>query len=91
MNKFVIINDELRLGDVNDFKELTDEEAQNIKCKGHWKIDRGDKQIFFYGNLKPIDLYIIMGIKKCGFYTPMIQGYRWMFSDQSNPKDYIEI
>lgn len=92
MNKFVIINEELRLGDVNDFTDLIGENTEEeVKSSGFWKIDKRAKQVFFYGGLKPNDLSVLGKVKNSGFYSPLIQGYRWLFSEDFDPMEYIDI
>ena len=92
MNKFVVINEELRLGDVNDFDELIGENTEEeVKSSGLWKIDRGAKQVFFYGGLTPNDLNVLGKVKNSGFYSPSIQGYRWLFSEDLVPMEYIDV
>ena len=91
MNLFIVVNDELRLceikddlcqGDITDFKDLIGENTfKEVKSAGYWKIDKGAKQISFYGGLKPKDLDALGKVKNCGFYSPLIQGYRWLFSE----------
>lgn len=94
MSKFVVINEELRIDDVKDFDELIgDNSEEQVKSKGFWKIDKGAKQILFYGGLKPKDLNVLSTVKNSGFYTPLIQGYRWIFSEdfEFDSMQYIDI
>jgi len=94
MNIFVIVNDELRLGDVKHSQELIGENTdQEVRSVGYWKIDKGAKQVFFYGGLKPKDYTALENIKKCGFYSPLISGYRWLFSEDNewDNMEYIDI
>ena len=92
MNLFVVVNDELRLGDVMHLRDLVGENTeQEVKSAGNWKIDKGSKQIYFYGGLKPKDLDVLGEVKKCGFYSPIIQGYQWLFSEDLDNMKYILI
>lgn len=94
MKKFIIVNDELRLGDVKDIKELIGENTdEEIKSRGYWNIDKGAKQISFYGGLRPNDYDVLEKVKNCGFYSPLIQGYRWLFSEdfEFDSMQYIDV
>jgi len=94
MKKFVIVNDELRLGDVKDIKELIGENTdKEVKSQGDWMIDKGAKQISFYGGLRPKDLDALAKVKNSGFYSPLIIGYRWLFSEdfEFDSMQYIDV
>lgn len=85
MKKFVVINDELRLGDVDDIKDLIGENTDSVKMSGTWEIDKKNNNVFFYGEEKPSDVGILKHIKKEGFYSPLILGYNWLVSDLNVP------
>ena len=63
------------------FRVVGENTFKEVKSAGYWKIDKGAKQISFYGGLKPKDLDVLGKVKNCGFYSPLIQGYRWLFSE----------
>jgi hypothetical protein len=90
MNKFVVVNDELRIGNVDSFENLYEKDKEEIKCKGHCKIIHRRKIVNFYNPIIDDTFEILRKIKLQGFYTPEIQGYKWTFSEAPSYVDYTE-
>jgi len=89
MKQFVIINDELRLGDVEDVKELIgDSNDTDVKSKGLWRVNYYKKIVYFFGAVEPSNIEVFKDIKNRGFYSPSIKGFTWLFSELNEPIVY---
>ena len=77
MKDFVVINDELRIGDI-DFTQLNKNE---IRCKGTCILDRARKQITFFSVQEEDPFKIIRDVKLKGFYTPEIANFKWYYGE----------
>ena len=90
--KFVVINDELRFSNSNDYRDLLgDNKTSDLKLVGLWRIVQRRKSVYFYGVTDPNGKDILSRLRNSGFYSPLIQGYKWFYSELLEPNDYIEI
>lgn len=90
--KWIIISDELRMNNVETYADLIGENDGIIKSYGTFIIDHKNKIVVFF--LDPVlysDTWMdeLNTISQCGFYSPIIQNYKWIYSETPDLTNFI--
>jgi len=91
VEKWIIINDEMRIGFIDTAAELTDF-VDGIKGGGHFQIHKKLNKLYLFGASKSFgkcSIEDVRDIKTNGYYSPSLSGLTWIFSESDTFLDSV--